>query len=187
MIRIIEMIIVGMILFFMTSGIITAQTAEHKDIRNFSEHFDVPGSFGPYRFQASSETFISTAEHPGLLTIYHSGNDKEMKGILNQPLSLADYPPPWECEMDVMHSFWTKCASVQVNLAIGMNVEITFSDPSTWPEDEWFLTPEWESPREMAPLMEIRPTFRGCLAGNRNGLGVDVNGYILGLFPQINQ
>ncbi len=119
-----------------------AQPGPSKDIRQFSTHFDTPGSLDPYQFQASPEAFISTAEHPGLLTIYHSGKDEEIKGILNEPIPLSDYPTPWGCEMDVMHSFWSKTSTVQVNLAIGINVELTFSDPSTWPADRTQKPPD---------------------------------------------
>jgi hypothetical protein len=114
------------------------------DIRDFSDYFD-PGIPGRYTFQASDEAFISTDEHPGLLTIYHSGLDEEIKGIMDKPIPLADYPPPWECELDAMHSFWTKCASKQVNIAIGLNVELTFSDPSSWPADRTRKPPDTHS------------------------------------------
>ncbi len=114
------------------------------DIRDFTDHFE-PGIPSRYSYQASEETSISPNEHPGLLTIYHSGLDEEIKGILREPIPLADYPPPWECEMDAMHSFWTKCASVQVNIAIGLNVELTFSDPSSWPTDRTRKPPDTHS------------------------------------------
>jgi hypothetical protein len=121
------------------------RSTETRDIRKLSDHFE-PGKPRRYTFQASDDAYISTEEHPGLLTIYHSGRDEEIRGILDQPIKLADYPPPWECEMDIMHSFWTKTSyKIQINMAIGMNVELTFSDPSTWPEDRTQRPPDTHS------------------------------------------
>ena len=121
------------------------RAADTGDIRKFSDHFE-PGKPRRYTFEASDDVLISADEHPGLLTMYHSGKDEEIRGILDQSINLTDYPPPWECEMDVMHSFWTKTSyKIQINMAIGMNVELTFSDPSTWPEDRTKRPPDTHS------------------------------------------
>jgi hypothetical protein len=80
---------------------------EH-DIRKFSTHFQPGKSLEMWDFPPPDIHMVSTDVFPGLLTIRHSGADVEFKGTFKEPLALADYPPPWDFEIDVIHSYWTK-------------------------------------------------------------------------------
>jgi hypothetical protein len=124
------------------SGTVTAKIDPEHDIRKFTTHFQAGNDPGPWTFSPPNTHMVSTDEFPGLLTIRHSGADVEFKGTLKEPLPLADYPPPWDFEIDVLHSFWTKCAGGQINVAVGLNVALTFSDPSTWPKDRSIRPPD---------------------------------------------
>ena len=62
----------------------------------------------------------------------------DIKGILKQPIKIGDYRLPWEFQTSLVQSFNLTAgvgAKTQVNAAIGLNVAVTFSDPSTWPRD----------------------------------------------------
>ena len=81
---------------------------------------------------------FSTEEHPGLATIYEAGKGVDIKGILKQPIKIGDYRLPWEFQTSLVQSFNLLAgvgAKTQINAAIGLNVAVTFSDPSTWPLD----------------------------------------------------
>ena len=81
---------------------------------------------------------FSTDEHPGLATIYEAGRGQDIKGILKEPIRIGDYRLPWEFQTSLVQSFNLTAgvgAKTQVNAAIGLNVAVTFSDPSTWPAD----------------------------------------------------
>ena len=45
----------------------------------------------------------------------------------------------------MIHSFWGKCRPGDYNMAIGLNVAVTFSDPSTWPADRNQTPPDLRS------------------------------------------
>ncbi len=90
---------------------------------------------GPWRVSPGDVHWVSLEEHPGLLTIRHTGAGEDLKLSLDRPIRLSEFPPAWEFEVDVLHSFWTKASLRKVNAAIGLNVVVTFSDPATWPED----------------------------------------------------
>src|SRR5262249_55875740 len=81
---------------------------------------------------------VSTSEHPGLATIREAGKGKDIKGILKDPIRVNDYALPWEFQTSLVQSFSVLAgvgARTQYNTAIGLNVAVTFSDPSTWPAD----------------------------------------------------
>ena len=63
---------------------------------------------------------------------------QDIKGILQEPIKIGDYRLPWEFQTSLVQSFNLMAgvgAKTQVNSAIGLNVAVTFSDPSTWPTD----------------------------------------------------
>ena len=81
---------------------------------------------------------FSTEEHPGLATIYEAGRGRDIKGILKDPIRIGDYRLPWEFQTSLVQSFNLTAgvgAKTQVNSAIGLNVAVTFSDPSEWPAE----------------------------------------------------
>jgi hypothetical protein len=117
------------------------------EIRALNQHFNEPGkSIAPWMFvpQQNIKEF-STAEHPGLATIYEAGRGQDIKGILEKPIGIGDYRLPWEFQTSLVQSFNLLAgvgATTQVNSAIGLNVAVTFSDPSTWPRDRTKRPPQ---------------------------------------------
>jgi hypothetical protein len=110
------------------------------DIAALDQHFNEPGKdIAPWMFvpQSNIKTF-STAEHPGLATIYEAGAGQDIKGILREPIPIGQYRLPWEFQTSLVQSFNLTAgvgAKTQVNAAIGLNVAVTFADPATWPSD----------------------------------------------------
>ena len=127
----------------------TCPPAPARDIRTFSQQFNQsdnridPWIITPANNVASS----STLEHPGLLTIWEEGKGVDIKGILKDPIKFADYPPPWEFHLGIMQNYLaTKgLGENQINYAIGVNVALIFSDPSTWPKDRSKVPPDTHS------------------------------------------
>jgi hypothetical protein len=110
------------------------------DISALDQHFNQPGkSIAPWVLLPKENVKeFSTAEHPGLATIYEAGKGKDVKGLLEKPISIGDYRLPWEFQTSLVQSFNLTAgvgAKTQVNAAIGLNVAVTFSDPSEWPKD----------------------------------------------------
>ncbi|HET6328052.1 MAG TPA: hypothetical protein VFG04_25440, partial [Planctomycetaceae bacterium] len=110
------------------------------DITALNQHFNDPGkSIAPWRIVPEHNIKeFSTAEHPGLATIYEAGRGQDIKGMLDKPIGIGDYRLPWEFQTSLVQSFNLLAgvgATTQVNSAIGLNVAVTFSDPSTWPSD----------------------------------------------------
>src|SRR5689334_1065630 len=68
------------------------------DISELDQHFNEPGKpVSPWMFVPEENIKeFSTAEHPGLATIYEAGKGKDVKGILKQPIAIGDYQLPWE-------------------------------------------------------------------------------------------
>ena len=117
------------------------------DITSLNQHFNRPGAdISPWMFvpQANIKDF-STTEHPGLATIYEAGHGQDVKGILKQPIRIGDYRLPWEFQTSLVQSFNLMAGvgvKTQVNAAIGLNIAVTFSDPSTWPRDRTKRPPQ---------------------------------------------
>jgi len=119
------------------------------DIRKLSQHFlDTQGNTAPWMF-APKENIkdLSTSEHPGMVTIWEAGKGKDIKGLLEKPIAIGDYPLPWEFHLGlVQNSLATKGLSEkQINYAIGLNLALTFSDPSDWPGDRTKQPPKTHS------------------------------------------
>jgi hypothetical protein len=114
--------------------------AAEKKISALNQHFNQPDKpMAPWTFvPASNVKSCSTAEHPGLVTIYEAGKGQDVKGVLAEPIKLDDYRLPWEFQTSLVQSFNATAgvgAKTQINYAIGLNVVVTCSDPSTWPTD----------------------------------------------------
>jgi hypothetical protein len=117
------------------------------DISALNQHFNDPGkSISPWMFVPKSNIKeFSTEEHPGLATIYEAGKGHDIKGILEKPIKIGDYRLPWEFQTSLVQSFNLTAGvgvKTQVNAAIGLNVAVTFSDPSTWPSDRTKRPPQ---------------------------------------------
>jgi hypothetical protein len=133
------MVAIGMILIplMAISARCENENEGEKDIRNLTQHFTGEGTapwvFGP----EENIKEISTTENPGLVTIRQNGNGQDIKGILEEPIKLADYPVPWKFHLGVLQNYLGVKGLVdeQINWAIGFNLVVTYSDPSTWPED----------------------------------------------------
>ena len=123
------------------------EVAAADDISVLDQHFNQPGKdISPWMFvPAVNIKEFSTEEHPGLATIYEAGRGTDIKGILKQPIKIGDYRLPWEFQTSLVQSFNLTAgvgAKTQVNAAIGLNVAVTFSDPSTWPSDRTKRPPQ---------------------------------------------
>jgi hypothetical protein len=117
------------------------------DISALDQHFNQPGKdISPWMFvPVENIKELSTEEHPGLATIYEAGKGKDVKGVLKQPIGIGDFKLPWEFQTSFVQSFNLLAgvgAKTQVNSAIGLNVVVTFSNPSTWPKDRTRRPPQ---------------------------------------------
>lgn len=119
-------------------GLSSAQSDKQTDIRKLSQHFIAEESHAPWRFVPQSNIReLSLSEHRGLVTIHEAGTGKDIKGLLQSPLRLAEYPTPWEFHLGILqnHLGQKGLSEKQINYAIGLNLAVTFSDPKTWPQD----------------------------------------------------
>ena len=106
----------------------------------------------------------STSESPGLLTVWEAGKGQDVRGILKEPIRLDEYPLPWEFQMGVVQNFNVIACGVD-NAAVGLNVAVTFSDPSTWPKDRTQMPPNTHSVQlfviELNQLPQYSPNPHG--------------------------
>ncbi len=121
--------------------------ATGKDVRDLSQHFNQPGGdTAPWIFIPNDNIReFSTSEHPGLATIWQDGKGHDIKGILEAPIRIDDYPLPWEFQLGLLPNFAAITgfgSKQQQNFAIGLNLAVTFSDPSTWPENRMQRPPD---------------------------------------------
>ena len=66
---------------------------------------------------------------------------EDVKGLVKDPIKIDDFPVPWEFHL----GFGQLQSSEQPRqscYAMGLNVALTFSDPSTWPSDRTQLPPD---------------------------------------------
>jgi len=119
------------------------------DIRRLSQHFIEPsGDLSPWMFLPKENIKdLSTSEHPGMLTIWPGERGQDIKGILKDPIRISDYPLPWEFHLGMVQNFiaWKGLSEKQINYAMGLNLAVTFSDPSTWPMDRSQSPPDTHS------------------------------------------
>jgi hypothetical protein len=114
------------------------QPAKLFDIRKFSQHFIDNRELSPWKFLPEENIKdLSLEEHRGIVTIRGGNKGQDIKGVLKSPLRLEHYPPPWEFHLGIMqnHLAMKGLSEKQINYAIGLNLAVSFSDPSTWPED----------------------------------------------------
>lgn len=118
------------------------------DIRKLSQHFiDPGGDISPWMVVPKENVkSYSTDEHTGMLTIWPGEQGKDIKGILQDPIKIDDYPLPWQFHLGFVQNMSViKGGEGQNNTAFGLNLAVTFSDPSTWPEDRTQMPPETHS------------------------------------------
>jgi hypothetical protein len=119
------------------------------DIRRFSQHFlEANGDTAPWLFLPKENIkSINTSEAPGLVTIRETGKGQDIKGILKEPVRIGDYPLPWEFHLGLVQNSLAQkgLSEKQINYAIGLNIALTFSDPTTWPKDRTRLPPDTHS------------------------------------------
>ncbi len=127
----------------------SASGSNANDIRRLSQHFiERGGDLSPWMFLPKENIKdLSTAEHPGMLTIWPGERGQDIKGILKDPIRIGDYPLPWEFHLGMVQNFiaWKGLSEKQINYAMGLNVAVTFSDPSTWPKDRSQWPPDTHS------------------------------------------
>jgi len=118
-----------------------------KDIRNLSQHFISPEGMDPWMFVPEDNiSEISTSENPGYVTVRQAGKGQDIRGILKDPIRLSDYPLPWQFHMGIHQNYLGIKGLVdeQINWGIGLNLVVTYSDPSTWPADREQRPPDSE-------------------------------------------
>lgn len=116
------------------------------DIRKLSQHFiDPGGKTAPWIFTPRANIAdLSTSEHAGVVTLWEAGKGQDVKGILEQPIRMTDYPLPWEFHLGFIQNYQAMkgISEKQINYAIGLNLAVTFSDPQLWPADRTQLPPD---------------------------------------------
>ncbi len=109
------------------------------DIRKLSQHFlDPGGKTAPWIFVPKENiASLSTSEHPGVVTIWEAGKGRDVKGLLDRPIRIDDYPLPWEFHLGLVQNYQAMkgISEGQINYAVGLNLVVTFSDPAAWPKD----------------------------------------------------
>ncbi|MBI2824587.1 MAG: hypothetical protein HYX69_07875 [Planctomycetia bacterium] len=124
---------------------LTAKPAA-RDIRKLSQHFIArDDATGPWKFvPAENIARLSTSEHAGVVTIAEAGKGKDIKGVLDAPIKIDDYPLPWEFHLGLIQNYQAMkgLSERQINYAIGLNLAVTFSDPATWPADREQTPPD---------------------------------------------
>ncbi len=115
-------------------------TESSKPLSTLSQHYNDPdGDISPWMFVPEQNIKkISTTHRPGLIAVWEDGEGQDIKGLLHDPIRIEDYALPWEFHLGLtqnLHAMMGLDAGTQANYAIGLNVAVTFSDPSTWPAD----------------------------------------------------
>ena len=82
-----------------------------KDIAELNHHFNQSGEpLAPWAFYPEQNIKdLSTSEHPGLLMIKPGDNSQDIKGVLEQPIRLDQYAPPWEFQLALAQNFDAMC------------------------------------------------------------------------------
>ena len=130
-----------------------------KDIRSLSHHFNAPGGdISPWIFVPDDNVKeLSTSDSPGLVTVWEAGRGKDVKGILKEPIRLDQYPLPWEFQLGLVQNFEVLVG--MSSAAAGINVAVTFSDPSTWPKDRTQMPPNTHSVQLLAAHLANLPQY----------------------------
>jgi len=130
-----------------------------EDIRKHSHHFNLPGGdISPWVFvPADNVKEVSTTHSPGLVTVWEAGKGEDIKGILEEPIRLDEYDGPWEFQLAFSQNF--SALAGLTTQAIGINVVVTFSDPSTWPSDRTELPADARSVQLFVVNLAKMPQF----------------------------
>src|SRR5262245_14689925 len=120
----------ALVLVFINAAFSRAEEGIHfngkKDIRKLSQHFTNPhDEMAPWVFLPEENiASISTAEHAGVVTIWEAGRGKDIKGLLEQPIGVDDYPLPWEFHLGFIQNYQAMkgISEKQINYAIGLNI-----------------------------------------------------------------
>ncbi len=124
-----------------------ASRSSANGIDRLNQHFNEPGGdISPWRFVPKENIKeLSTEYHPGLATIYEAGNGSDVKALLDKPIGINEFRLPWEFQTSLVQSFNATAGvgvKTQVNTAVGLNLAVTFSDPSQWPKDRMQRPPQ---------------------------------------------
>jgi len=120
------------------------------DIRDLSEHFSEmsDGRFDDWIFIPDRQVRrVTTHEHPGLASIHTKGTGLDVRVITRKPIRIDDFRVPWQFQCSFMQNFdaLTGRTPTQVNYAIGLNLAVTFSNPSDWPKNRETWPPDTHS------------------------------------------
>jgi hypothetical protein len=135
------------ILVFLFTSTRNSEAGRDLDIRKLNQHFIGGDNLDPWLFIPDENIReISATENPGYLTIRQEGRGQDIRGILKEPIRLSDYPLPWKFHMGIVQNYLGVKGLVdeQINWAIGLNLVVTYSDPSTWPADRTQRPPDTE-------------------------------------------
>ena len=149
-----------------------------RDIRKLSQQFRDSNDISPWMFVPQSNIkSVSATENPGFVSVWEAGKGKDIKGILKDPINIDDYSLPWEFHLGLARRL------VEENYAIGLNLVLTFSDPSTWPKDRTELPPDTHSfqlldvhlkgPQVKSGPMNYDAPVTGIDSGDQEGHGGD--------------
>lgn len=155
-----------------------AESPVSRDIRKLSQHFTDPKDFTPWIFVPGDNIqSVSATQHPGFATIWEAGQGKDIRGILKDPLKIDAFPLPWEFHLGLAR------LQTESNYAIGLNLVLTFSDPSSWPRDRTRLPPATHSfqlldvhlkgPQIESGVLNYDAPYSGAESGDREGHGGD--------------
>ena len=118
------------------------------NIRRLTQHFDDPdGNIAPW-ISVPTENIgrLSTSDSLSMAAIWPAGEERDIKAILETPIRFEEYPFPWEFRLGMVQNFSAMAyVKAQSNYAIGLNVAVTFSDPSKWPRDRTQMPPDTHS------------------------------------------
>jgi len=134
--RSISIVIFSLMSLSMAEHFQCGEASNRPDIRNLSHHFLQPtDDISPWMFYPQSNIAkLSTKDHRGLLSIADAGKGEDIKGTLKDPIRIDSYNLPWEFRMALLQPE-PKSADAQNNYAFGVNLVVTFSDPSEWPSN----------------------------------------------------
>lgn len=110
-------------------------------ISELTQHFNDPDAkLAPWDFVPQSNIdLLSLKKTPGALTIRLAGQNQDVKGLLSKPIAIGEYPTPWYFRLGIVQDQNAIAGHIgtttQINYAVGLNLAVTFSDPSTWPAD----------------------------------------------------
>lgn len=112
-----------------------------EEISALSNHFNSPdASIAPWTFVPQENVAaINQRKLPGAMVLRLAGKGKDVKGLLDRPIRLDEYPLPWFFQLAMIQDNDAIAGHLgvdsQVNYAMGVNLAVTFSDPKTWPAD----------------------------------------------------